>query len=92
MILDKGDGPRLSKLLYIYGRCECIPLTQNKPRIITQNKPRKGCPGRISLAHWLDTLGLSRFVINLETLGFHITGLVALILSVECHEYVFHDM
>lgn len=30
-------------------------------------------------------------LINLETLGFHITGLI-LILSVECHDYVFHDM
>jgi hypothetical protein len=46
VILDEEDSPCLSKLLYLlYGRCECIHITQGEPEIkylLQEGMPRKG--------------------------------------------------
>jgi hypothetical protein len=49
---------------------------------------RKGCPGKE--AHWLNTGGLSRYLIRMENCRFLCCDLqVVIVLSVGCHGYVF---
>ena len=50
---------------------------------------RKGCPGRE--AHWLNTRGLSRYLISMENSRFlcYMTSVMAL--SMGCHGYMCQD-
>jgi hypothetical protein len=60
--LDEGNGPCLPKLLYFYGRCKCMHITQGKPGIkylLQEEMPRRE-------AHWLNTWDLYRYFISKE--------------------------
>lgn len=71
-VLDETDGPCLSKLLDIYGRYECIHLTQSEPKIKYLLKEGMPFLGIDSL--FKQSQDLSRYcIINMGTLGFHIT-------------------
>jgi hypothetical protein len=66
-VLDEGDSPCLFKLLYSWQMRIHRTLLRMNQRL--NNFCRKVFPGRE--AHWLNTLGLSIYLISIESSKFY---------------------